>query len=247
MDDSQEQDHYEERLKEVFNSFDASGSGSLCPEELSELCQSLQLDDATPTLLRTLLQNQDHLTARVSLLLCHWNSKAVFSSPLPWKGVFTKIRFYFLRACEFECWTRMCVRSSASFERDRCLCWPTPALSPLCVRAFWCFVSHLVKEPMSPYQPWSQVSVVTTTKPTNHYSKMHFFKGSPCGNVWNQTLVVIPTCTVWFSRMNYTVLASDGRMKFKLQTAPHFCIESHLWWSVCTDGRLLSCVGGGKC
>lgn len=83
MDDSQEQDHYEERLKEVFNSFDASGSGSLCPDELSELCQSLQLDDATPTLLRTLLQNQDHLTARVSLLLCHWNSKAVFSSHLP--------------------------------------------------------------------------------------------------------------------------------------------------------------------
>lgn len=80
MDDSQEQDHYEERLKEVFNSFDASGSGSLCPEELSELCQSLQLDDATPTLLRTLLQNQDQLTARVSFPLCHWNSKALFSS-----------------------------------------------------------------------------------------------------------------------------------------------------------------------
>ncbi|XP_041668670.1 ninein isoform X2 [Cheilinus undulatus] len=65
MDDVQEQDHYEERLKEVFNSFDASGSGSLGPEELSDLCQSLHLDDATPALMHTLLQDQDHLTARV--------------------------------------------------------------------------------------------------------------------------------------------------------------------------------------
>lgn len=71
MDDTQEQDHYEERLKEVFNSFDASGYGSLCPEELSDLCQSLHLDDATPALLDTLLQNQDRLTARVSLFLWH--------------------------------------------------------------------------------------------------------------------------------------------------------------------------------
>ncbi|KAM8737491.1 uncharacterized protein nin isoform 2-T2 [Acanthopagrus schlegelii] len=65
MDDAQEQDQYEERLKEVFNSFDASGCGSLCPEELSDLCLSLHLDDATPALLQTLLQNQDRLTARV--------------------------------------------------------------------------------------------------------------------------------------------------------------------------------------
>ncbi|KAM3871073.1 uncharacterized protein nin [Diretmus argenteus] len=66
MDDAQEQDHYEERLKEVFNSFDASGSGSLCPEELSDLCQSLHLEDATPALLHALLQNQDHHTGRVN-------------------------------------------------------------------------------------------------------------------------------------------------------------------------------------
>ncbi|KAG7511418.1 ninein isoform X1 [Solea senegalensis] len=65
MDDAQEQDEYEERLKEVFNSFDTSGCGSLCPEELSDLCQSLHLDDAAPILLHTLLQDQDHLTARV--------------------------------------------------------------------------------------------------------------------------------------------------------------------------------------
>ncbi|XP_024917616.1 ninein isoform X2 [Cynoglossus semilaevis] len=65
MDDVQEQDQYEEQLKEVFNSFDTSGCGSLCPEELSELCQSLHLDEATPVLIQTLLQNQDHLTARI--------------------------------------------------------------------------------------------------------------------------------------------------------------------------------------
>ncbi|XP_072222141.1 uncharacterized protein [Leuresthes tenuis] len=65
MDDGQEQDQYEERLKEVFNSFDTSCCGSLNPEELSDLCQALQLDDATPVLLHTLLQNQERLTARV--------------------------------------------------------------------------------------------------------------------------------------------------------------------------------------
>nr|XP_020478570.1 ninein isoform X2 [Monopterus albus] len=65
MDDAQEPDQYEERLKEVFNSFDARGCGSLCPEELMDLCQSLHLDDATPALLHALLKNQDHLTARV--------------------------------------------------------------------------------------------------------------------------------------------------------------------------------------
>lgn len=64
MDDGQEQGNYEERLKEVFDSFDASGAGSLSPEELSELCQSLHLDETTPVL-QALLQNQDHLDARV--------------------------------------------------------------------------------------------------------------------------------------------------------------------------------------
>uniref|UniRef100_A0AAZ3Q561 EF-hand domain-containing protein n=1 Tax=Oncorhynchus tshawytscha TaxID=74940 RepID=A0AAZ3Q561_ONCTS len=64
MDDGQ-QDQYEERLKEVFESFDATGAGSLCPEELSDLCQALHLEDSTPTLLHALLQNQDPLTGRV--------------------------------------------------------------------------------------------------------------------------------------------------------------------------------------
>lgn len=76
------------------------------------------------------------------------------------------------------------VRSCASFEFGRRLCWATPALSPLCVQAF---CSHLVEEKMCPYQPWSQVSVVRTTKLTNHHSRMRFFKGSPCGNVWMRT------------------------------------------------------------
>ncbi|XP_036818532.1 ninein isoform X2 [Oncorhynchus mykiss] len=61
MDDGQ-QDQYEERLKEVFETFDTSGAGLLCPEELSSLCQALHLEDATPTLLHALLQNQDPLT-----------------------------------------------------------------------------------------------------------------------------------------------------------------------------------------
>ncbi|XP_062253730.1 ninein isoform X1 [Platichthys flesus] len=65
MDDGREQDQYEEQLKELFNTFDTSGRGSLSPEELSDLCQSLHLEDATPTLLHALLQNQDRLTARV--------------------------------------------------------------------------------------------------------------------------------------------------------------------------------------
>uniref|UniRef100_A0A3Q3B395 Ninein (GSK3B interacting protein) n=2 Tax=Kryptolebias marmoratus TaxID=37003 RepID=A0A3Q3B395_KRYMA len=65
MDDGQEQEHYEERLKEVFSNFDTSGCGSLSSSELSDLCLSLHLDDATPALLHTLLQNHDHLTARV--------------------------------------------------------------------------------------------------------------------------------------------------------------------------------------
>ncbi|KAJ7988723.1 hypothetical protein DPEC_G00312180 [Dallia pectoralis] len=64
MDDSQ-QDQYVERLKEVFNSFDTSAAGSLCPEELSNLCQALHLEDATPTLLSVLLQSQEGPTARV--------------------------------------------------------------------------------------------------------------------------------------------------------------------------------------
>uniref|UniRef100_A0A4W5RE87 EF-hand domain-containing protein n=1 Tax=Hucho hucho TaxID=62062 RepID=A0A4W5RE87_9TELE len=64
MDDGQ-QDQYEERLKEVFESFDTSGAGLLCPEELSGLCQALHLEDSTPALLHALLQNQDRLTDRV--------------------------------------------------------------------------------------------------------------------------------------------------------------------------------------
>nr|XP_057912967.1 ninein isoform X5 [Doryrhamphus excisus] len=65
MDDVQEQDHYEERLKELFSSFDASGCGSLRPEELADLCLSLHLDDVTPALLDSLLHDRDRLTARV--------------------------------------------------------------------------------------------------------------------------------------------------------------------------------------
>ncbi|ROL45021.1 Ninein [Anabarilius grahami] len=54
-----ERDQYEERLKEVFESFDGSGLGSLSPEELTDLCRALQLEENTlNTLLHTLLQDQ---------------------------------------------------------------------------------------------------------------------------------------------------------------------------------------------
>ncbi|XP_051508170.1 ninein-like [Myxocyprinus asiaticus] len=57
-------DQYEERLKKVFESFDGSGLGSLCPEELTDLCHALQLEENTlNTLVHTLLQDQ--LSARV--------------------------------------------------------------------------------------------------------------------------------------------------------------------------------------
>ncbi|XP_061599314.1 ninein-like [Cololabis saira] len=59
------EDEYEERLKELFHSFDGAGRGALDPDELSDLCQSLQLDDAAPVLLQTLLQGRDRLTATV--------------------------------------------------------------------------------------------------------------------------------------------------------------------------------------
>ncbi|XP_029982870.1 ninein isoform X8 [Sphaeramia orbicularis] len=59
MGDAPEQDHYVEQLKEVFNSFDTSGCGSLSSEELAELCRSLHLDDTTPALISALQQNQD--------------------------------------------------------------------------------------------------------------------------------------------------------------------------------------------
>lgn len=76
MDDGQEQDQYEERLKELFDSFDSDGVGSLCREELSALCQSLQLDSATPSLFQTLLQEDDGDMARVS--------------PFPWLFAFSR-------------------------------------------------------------------------------------------------------------------------------------------------------------
>ncbi|XP_077395456.1 uncharacterized protein nin isoform X1 [Festucalex cinctus] len=65
MDDVLEQDQYEERLREVFDGFDTSGCGSLCPEELAELCLSLHLEDVAPALLDALLQGRDRVTERV--------------------------------------------------------------------------------------------------------------------------------------------------------------------------------------
>ncbi|KAK5857997.1 hypothetical protein PBY51_011200 [Eleginops maclovinus] len=68
MDEVQEQDEYEERLKDVFHSYDSSGCGSLSPEELSDLCCSLQLDEAV---LQSLLQKPQRHTDRILSLLLH--------------------------------------------------------------------------------------------------------------------------------------------------------------------------------
>ncbi|XP_069773159.1 ninein isoform X5 [Narcine bancroftii] len=61
--DEAEQDKYEARLKEVFDSFDTIGSGSLGREELTDLCHMLQLQEVAPVLLQTLLE--ENLSGRV--------------------------------------------------------------------------------------------------------------------------------------------------------------------------------------
>ncbi|XP_068272706.1 ninein [Nyctibius grandis] len=54
--DEAEQDQYEARLKELFDSFDSTGTGSLGPEELTDLCHMLHLEEVAPALQQTLLQ-----------------------------------------------------------------------------------------------------------------------------------------------------------------------------------------------
>ncbi|KAL8168655.1 UNVERIFIED_CONTAM: hypothetical protein K2H54_009838 [Gekko kuhli] len=64
--DEAEQDQYEARLKELFDSFDPTGSGSLGREELTDLCHVLHLEEVAPgALQQTLLQ--DSLLDRVRL------------------------------------------------------------------------------------------------------------------------------------------------------------------------------------
>ncbi|XP_010084731.1 PREDICTED: ninein, partial [Pterocles gutturalis] len=54
--DEAEQDQYEARLKELFDSFDSTGTGSLGQEELTDLCHMLHLEEVAPALEQTLLQ-----------------------------------------------------------------------------------------------------------------------------------------------------------------------------------------------
>ncbi|XP_021118068.1 ninein isoform X2 [Heterocephalus glaber] len=61
--DEVEQDQHEARLKELFDSFDTTGTGSLGQEELTELCHMLSLEEVAPVLQQTLLQ--DNLLGRV--------------------------------------------------------------------------------------------------------------------------------------------------------------------------------------
>lgn len=66
--DEAEQDQYEARLKELFDSFDSTGTGSLGQEELTDLCHVLHLEEVAPALQQTLLQG--NLLGRVRLGLC---------------------------------------------------------------------------------------------------------------------------------------------------------------------------------
>ncbi|XP_006872406.1 PREDICTED: ninein isoform X4 [Chrysochloris asiatica] len=61
--DEVEQDQHEARLKELFDSFDTTGTGSLGQEELTDLCHMLSLEEVAPALQQTLLQ--DNLLGRV--------------------------------------------------------------------------------------------------------------------------------------------------------------------------------------
>ncbi|XP_039185419.1 ninein isoform X2 [Crotalus tigris] len=62
--DEAEQDQYEAQLKELFDSFDVTGTGSLGEDELTELCHVLHLEEVAPGALQeTLLQ--DGLPRRV--------------------------------------------------------------------------------------------------------------------------------------------------------------------------------------
>ncbi|XP_029141234.1 ninein [Protobothrops mucrosquamatus] len=55
--DEAEQDQYEAHLKELFDSFDVTGTGSLGEDELTELCHVLHLEEVAPGALQeTLLQ-----------------------------------------------------------------------------------------------------------------------------------------------------------------------------------------------
>lgn len=63
--DEVEQDQHEARLKELFDSFDTTGTGSLGQEELTDLCHVLSLEEVGPVLQETLLQ--DNLLGRVRL------------------------------------------------------------------------------------------------------------------------------------------------------------------------------------
>ncbi|XP_036162492.1 ninein isoform X9 [Myotis myotis] len=61
--DEVQQDQHEARLKELFDSFDTMGTGSLGQEELTDLCHMLSLEEVAPVLQETLLQ--DNLLGRV--------------------------------------------------------------------------------------------------------------------------------------------------------------------------------------
>lgn len=118
--DEAEQDQYEARLKELFDSFDSTGTGSLGQEELTDLCHVLHLEEVAPALQQTLLQ--DNLLGRVRpgwapvlsapWALSPWQSCLVLScldSSFPSKRSFHKAN-WFLQGTNppFPCSPRGC-------------------------------------------------------------------------------------------------------------------------------------------
>ncbi|XP_017658219.1 ninein-like protein isoform X2 [Nannospalax galili] len=55
--DSEEENHYVSKLREVYNSCDTTGTGFLDQEELTRLCSKLDLEEQLPSLLQILLGN----------------------------------------------------------------------------------------------------------------------------------------------------------------------------------------------
>lgn len=122
--DEAEQDQYEARLKELFDSFDSTGTGSLGQEELTDLYHVLHLEEVAPVLQQTLLQG--NLLGRVRpgwalVVLSPWTWS-------PWRSCFALP----LRPYGFKCRGAEHVLLALGDLRARRGRPCAPALLPLC-------------------------------------------------------------------------------------------------------------------
>lgn len=73
--DEAEQNQHEAHLRELFDSFDVSGTGTLGQAELTDLCRVLHLEEVAPGALQQALLQENRLgRVRVGV----WHEKAVF-------------------------------------------------------------------------------------------------------------------------------------------------------------------------